>query len=92
MTEVKLFSYKYNKAIYGELVYECDTLREFLETATEDKFVQQEFEDYDIDTNQFLADGDVIVTPDTIEVTVYGQVVTFRRIAWGTYVYESCTL
>lgn len=92
MTEGKLYNYRYNKAMYGGLVYECETLREFLETAAEDKFVQQEFEDYDIFENQFIADSTVVETPDTIEVTVYGQVVTFRRVGWRTFEYESCTL
>lgn len=73
-------------------VMECKDLRELLETAIEDKFVQQEFEDYDIFENQFLQSQQVIFTPDTLEVTVYGQVVTFRRTGWMQYEYESCTL
>lgn len=82
--------YEY-KASNGQVI-ECHDLRGLLETATEDKLVQQEFEDYDIFESQFLGQGEVSFTPDKLLVTVFGQVVTFDRIGWATYQYESCTL
>ena len=88
MTEIKAFNYRdTNGDVHG-----CETLRLFIETALEDKFVQQELEDYDIFESQLLGQGQTIITPDTIEVTVYGQVVTFNRIGWALYEYGSCTL
>lgn len=88
MTEVKPFTYKDSE---GNL-HECETLRLLVETALEDKFVQQELEDYDIFESQLLGQGQISLTPNTLEVTVYGQVVTFNRIGYATYEYESCTL
>lgn len=86
------YNYKYNRAIYGDLVYECESLREFIETATEDRFVQQELEDYDIFENQLIADSEVVESEDKIEFIIFGQVVTFRRVGDRTFEYESCTL